>query len=98
MSWLGTLPEAHIVNVDRYYDQREDPDNADAKQVQLHEVTVKEYRGLTYACAYANSTPATYTNGTRAFQIVDNGGFGYTLVETIDMTVGDWITVEYTVA
>jgi len=96
MGWLSDLPKAHITGVSRYYDQREDPDDADAKQVQLHEVTVKEYRGITYACAYANSTPATYSNGTRSFEIQGNEAGGYTLIETIDMTTGPWVTVEYT--
>jgi len=98
MSWSSSLPEAHITGVSRYYDQREDPDDADAKQVQLHEVTVKEYRGLTYTCAYDNSTPATYSNGTRTFEIQAIEGGGYNLIETIDLVVGDWITVEYTVS
>lgn len=98
MAWLSVLPTGHVVSVRNYYDMRTDPDDETAVQVQLHTVVITEYRGLTYACATANDTPATYANGYKAYEVVAIEGGGYNLIETLDYTTGDWASTKYTVA
>jgi hypothetical protein len=96
MGWLSSLPTGHVTRVAKYYDQRTDPDDEDAVQVQLHEVVVTEYRGLTYATALAAMTAAQYSNGSLASEIAAGEAGSYTLITTLDYTIGDWYSTKYT--
>lgn len=93
MSWLITLPEEHITSFSQYYDLRTNPNDEDKWQAQMHEVTVKEYRGLTYAVAFANCTAEAYANGTKSASMSAIDGGGYNLIVTYDYTVGDWVNI-----
>ena len=93
MSWLNTLPAEHITTFSQYYDIRTNPNDEDKLQAQLHEVTTKEYRGLTYACALANCTGAAYSNGTKTAVMNAIDGGGYTLTITLDYSSGPWVNI-----
>lgn len=93
-----TLPDPHILSVDYYFDQRVPEDDEDAIEMQQHQVVVKEYRGLTYALADSSAVPVVYSNGYKTFSVQAIPAGGYNLVEVIDMTVGGWIKVKYTIS
>ena len=76
-----------------YYDLRTSPTDSNKTQAQNHEVTTKEYRGLTYACALANCTSAAYSNGTKSAVMNATDGGGYTLTITWDYSVGSWVNI-----
>lgn len=96
MAWLSSLPTGHVTSRSKYYDRREDPDDPDGIQVQLHLVKVTEYRGVTYAVADArNASASTATSLSVEIQAIDGGG--YNVIETEDIIGGDWISLKYTV-
>ena len=93
MSWLSALPTEHITSYSQYYDLRTSPSDEDKWQAQLHEITVKEYRGLTYTCAFENCKAEAYSNGTKSASMTAIEGGGYTLIITWDYSSGPWVNI-----